>query len=366
LEFWRKQYEEEFAKFKDARGARAFALGRHALALLLKALDINPGDKVGVCAFTCLAVVEAVKVCGAIPIYLDIDEHLCIEPTEILIHDKGSLRAVILQHTFGNPGRFDELLTACRKIDAIIIEDCAHSLHSSWNGRKLGTFGQCAVCQGGILTVNSNDLLEKVDRQIELLAQPTPTEYELLPAFLKMLYHPFHHSRLDCFLGYNYSRLRGLLHSGGRSFLKDGFSPLAGFPRLSGEMKAKAGLRQLANQHKFQQVRLENTAMIENAFGKAGLSICPRQPKVELSLMRYPLRVYKKWEKVHQAGIRGLDVAGWYNSPIHPLTGDDLIKVNYKIGCCPRSEGTIERLVHLPTDSSLNKNKLEIMMRVLH
>jgi dTDP-4-amino-4,6-dideoxygalactose transaminase len=114
-----------------------------------------------------------------------------------------------------------------------------------------------------------------------------------------------------------------------------------------------------------QQIRLENTAMIEDAFSDAGLSICPRQPKAKLSLMRYPLRVYKKWDKVHQGGICGLDIAGWYNSPIHPLTGDDLAKVDYKVGCCPRSEGTIERLIHLPTDSSLNKHKLEAMMRVL-
>lgn len=364
-DYYRRKYEDAFAEFKNARGARAFAFGRHALATLLRALDVHPGDKVGVCAFTCLAVVEAVKVCRAIPVYLDIDEHLCIDPAEILIQDKGALKAVILQHTFGNPGRLDDLLAACRKIDTIIIEDCAHSLHSGWSEHKLGTFGTGAVCQGGMLTVNSDELLEKVDEQIELLAKPTPTQSELLPAFLKMFYHPFHHTRIDCFLGYNYSRVRGLLRSQGSSFIKDGWPELIGFPRLSGEIKAKAGLKQLENHESLRQMRLENTAMLERFFSDAGLTLCPRQPKAELSLMRYPLRVYKKWEKVHAGGIRGLDVAGWYNTPIHPLTGDDLAKVNYKIGSCPRSEGTIERLVHLPTDSSINKNKLESIMRIL-
>jgi perosamine synthetase len=371
-DYYRRKYEDAFTEFKNAQGARAFALGRYALAILLKSLDIKPGDKVGVCAFTCLAVVEAIKVCQAIPIYLDIDEHLCIDPAEILIHNKGTLKAVILQHTFGNPGRFDELLAACRKINAIIIEDCAHSLHSAWNRQKLGTFGVGAVCQGGMLTVNSKELLEKVDRQIELLAQPTSTQSELLPALWHSLYRPFHHTRIDCFLGYQYSRLRGLLHSGGRSFLKDGFPPLPGFPRLSGEMKAKAGLTQLENQQRLQQIRLENTAMIEKYFSDAGLTLCPRQPKAQspkganLSLMRYPLRVFKKWEKVHKAGISGLDIAGWYNSPIHPLTGDDLIKVNYKIGSCPHSEGTIERLVHLPTNEAIDKRKMEAIVRILN
>ncbi|MGA2092281.1 MAG: DegT/DnrJ/EryC1/StrS family aminotransferase [Sedimentisphaerales bacterium] len=364
-DYWRRKYEEEFSKFADACGARAFGLGRHALALLLKALDVQPGDKVGVCAFTCLAVVEAVKVCGAVPIYLDIDEHLCIDPQEILIQDAGSLKAVILQHTFGNPGRFDELLAACKKIGAKIIEDCAHSLHSTWNGKKLGTFGVGAVNQGGMLTINSSKLLEKVDRQIKLFSLPTSTKSEFIPAWLRLIYHPFSQSHLDCFLGYNYSRLRGLLKSRGTSFLKSDWPPLLGFPRLSGEMKAKEGLKKLENWRKLQQTRLENTAMIEDYFNNAGLTLCPRQPKANMTLMRYPLRVYKKWEKVHRAGIRGLDIAGWYNSPIHPLTGNDLAKVNYQEGSCPLSEGTIERLVHLPTDSSLNRNKLEAMIKII-
>jgi dTDP-4-amino-4,6-dideoxygalactose transaminase len=82
-------------------------------------------------------------------------------------------------------------------------------------------------------------------------------------------------------------------------------------------------------------------------------------------MMRYPLRVYKKWEKVHRGGVRGLDIAGWYVSPVHPLSGDDLAKVDYHRGSCPRAEGTIERLVHLPTGPSLNKHKLEAMMRII-
>jgi perosamine synthetase len=373
-DYWRRKYEDAFAQFADACGARAFGLGRHALAILLKALDVNPGDKVGVCAFTCLAVVEAVKVCGAVPIYLDIDEHLCIDPQEILIQNKGSLKAVILQHTFGNPGRLEQNLSACNKIGAKIIEDCAHTLDcewgsergSEWNKRKLGTFGEGAVHPGGMLTVNSSELLEKVDRQIEQLAIPTSTKSELCPAFLRMLYHPFSQSRLDCFLGYNYSRLRGLLQSRGTSFLKNDWPALPGFPRLSGEMKAKEGLKKLENWRKLQQTRLQNTAMIEDTFGNAGLTLCPRQPKANITLMRYPLRVYKKWGKVHRAGIRGLDIAGWYSSPVHPLTGDDLTKVNYQEGSCPLSEGTIERLVHLPTGPSLNKHKLEEMVKILN
>jgi dTDP-4-amino-4,6-dideoxygalactose transaminase len=332
---------------------------------LLKALDVEPGDKVGVCAFTCLAVVEAVKVCGAIPVYLDIDEYLCIDPQEILIQDAGSLKVVILQHTFGNPGRLEQNLAACAKIGAKVVEDCAHSLDCRWNNKKLGTWGEGAVRPGGLLTVNSSELLDKVDRQIERFAAPASVKSDFILSCWLRAYHLFAQSRLDCYLGYQYSRLRGMLRPQGKSFLKEGFPPLPGFPRLAGEMKAKAALTQLENWHKLHQLRLQNTAMIEEYFSKAGLSLWPREPQANITMMRYPLRVYKKWAKVHRAGIRGLDIAGWYSSPVHPLGDSDLTGVDYHIGSCPRAEGTIERLVHLPTGPSLNKHKLKAMMRIL-
>jgi dTDP-4-amino-4,6-dideoxygalactose transaminase len=333
---------------------------------LLKALDVHPGDKIGVCAFTCLAVIEAVKVCGAVPVYLDIDEHLCIDPQEILIQDAGSLKVVILQHTFGNPGRLEQLLAACNKIGAKVVEDCAHSLACTWNNKKLGTFGECAVGQGGMLTVNSSTLLDKVDRQIERFAAPASKKSDIILTCLRRAYHPFSQSRLDCFLGYNYSRLRSMLRFRESSFLKAGFPPLPGYPRLAGEMKTKAGLKQLQNWPKLQQLRLQNTAMLEQSFSDAGLSLWPREPQADITMMRYPLRVYKKWEIVHRAGVRGLDIAGWYVSPVHPLSASDLTGVDYHRGCCPRAEGTIERLVHIPTGPSLNKHKLEAMMKIIN
>jgi perosamine synthetase len=362
----RHEYEEAFSRFADATGARAFCLGRHALFILLKSLDVNPGDKVGVCAFTCLAVVEAIKVCEAIPVYLDIDENLCIDPQEILIQDTGSLKVVILQHTFGNPGRLDQLLAACNKIGAKVIEDCAHSLDCTWNSQKLGKWGKGAVRPGGVLTVNSNKLLDKVDRQIERFAAPASQKSDFILSCLRRAYHPFSRSRIDCYLGYNYSRLRNMLTAGKTSLLKNSFPACTGYPRLIGEMTAKAKLKQLQSWPKLHQIRLQNTMMIEESFSNAGLSLWPKQPQADITMLRYPLRVYKKWEIIHRAGIRGLDIAGWYFSPVHPLGGDDLTKVNYCQGSCPISEGTIGRLVHLPTGPSFNERKLRAMMKIIN
>jgi dTDP-4-amino-4,6-dideoxygalactose transaminase len=373
---WRKKYEEEFCKYVDAQGARAFGLGRHALVILLKALGVNQGDKIGVCSFTCLSVIEAVKVCQATPVYLDVDECLCIDPQEILIQDNGSLKVVILQHTFGNPGRLEQLLTACNKIGAKVVEDCAHSLGCSWNNKKLGKWGDGAIYsfqwgkpyttgQGGMLTVNSGRLLDKVERQIEQFAAPASVKSEFILACQRLIYPILGQSWLECYLRYYYSRLRNRLVTKEVSLLKDSFPPYQGFARLAGEMTAKRGLKQLENWHKNQQIRLQNTAMIEEYFNKAGLPLWSKQPQANITMLRYPFLTHKKWEIIHQAGKCGLDIAGWYASPVHPLSGDDLAKVDYHQGCCLKVEDMIERLVHLPTGASLNKHRLEAMMKII-
>jgi dTDP-4-amino-4,6-dideoxygalactose transaminase len=364
-ERWRRTYEEAFTLFADAHGARAFEFGRHALFILLKALDVQPGDKVGVSGFTCLAVVEAIKVCGAIPVYLDIDEHLCIDPQEILIHDKGSLKVVILQHTLGNPGRFEQLLAACDKIGTKIIEDCAHSPSCFWNNQKLGKWGEGTVGQGGMLTVNSSELLDKVDYQIKQFAAPASQKSELVSACLRLTHHLFGQSQLDYYLGYQYSRLRSTLNAKKNSLLKDEFPSPQGYARLMGEMTAKAKMKQFENWCKLQEIRRQNTLLIDKFFVNAQTPIWPRQPQANIAMLRYPLRVYKKWDVIHQAGIRGLDIEGWYYSPVHPLGDSDLARVNYQRGYCVRAEGTIERLVHLPTGQSLDKHKLEAMIKII-
>ena len=52
-------------------------------------------------------------------------------------------------------------------------------------------------------------------------------------------------------------------------------------------------------------------------------------------------------------------------SPVHPLQGDNLTKVDYQSGNCKRAEGMISQLVHLPTGLGLNEQNLEAMMRII-
>ncbi|MCX5638687.1 MAG: DegT/DnrJ/EryC1/StrS family aminotransferase [Planctomycetota bacterium] len=372
----RIEYENSFCRLVDARGARAFGLGRQALVILLKALGVDAGDKVGVCGFTCLSVAEAVKVCGAIPVYLDVDEHLCIKPQEILRQKADSLKVVILQHTFGIPGRLEELLSACEKIGAKVIEDCAHSLGCFWKGKPLGKFGEGAIYsfqwgkpyttgQGGMLTVNSKVLLRKVDQQIGELALYPSVKMKLILECERQVYLIVGNSQLQLCLRYMYRKLQDIGLVKGSFRLDSKFCLYPGYVRLAGETTAKAGLKQLENWPQLQQIRRDNTEMIKERFSKTGLAIWPVPAEADVTMLRYPILTAHKSKIIRDACKQKLDVAGWYISPVHPLQGDDLAKVNYHNGNCERAEDMISQLVHLPTALTLNKKNLEAMVRII-
>lgn len=357
-------------------GARAFGLGRQAMVILLKALGVKEGDKIGVCSFTCLSVAEAVKVCGAIPVYLDVDEHLCIEPQEILRQEAKSLKVVILQHTFGIPGRLGALLSACKKIGATVIEDCAHSLGCSWKGERLGKFGEGAIYsfqwgkpyttgQGGMLTVNSERLLEEVDRQIGELSVPASAKSELTLECERRVYSVIGGSKFESYLRYIYGKLRDMGFAKGSFKLENKFHLYRGYVRLTGEMTAKAGLKQLKNWPKLKQLKRQNAEMIEEHFGKARLALWPKPDEADVTMLRYPILTPHKSGILKQARKQKLDVAGWYISPVHPLQGDDLARVDYHMANCKKAENMIKQLVHLPTGLWLNKQNLEAMVRII-
>jgi perosamine synthetase len=373
---WRRKYEEMFSQQVGAVGARAFGLGRQALVILLKALGVNVGDRIGICSFTCLSVAEAVKVCGAVPVYLDVDEHLCIDPQEILQQGVGSLKVVILQHTFGSPGQLEELLSACKKIEAKVIEDCAQAFGCSWKGKSLGKFGDGAIYsfqwgkpyttgQGGMLTVNSRELLDEVDRQIRQCALPASIKPELILECQRRVYSVLGGSKLRSYLWYTYCKLRDMGFIKGSFKLKSEFRFYRGYVRLAGEMTAKAGLKQLESWPKLKRLRRETVELIEEHFRKAGLPLWPRPVEADVTMLRYPLLTPYKSEVLNQARRSKLDISGWYISPVHPLQGNDLAKVNYHNGNCQRAEDMISQLVHLPTGLELNKLRLKAIMKII-
>lgn len=373
---FRMKYEDAFKVYVRTTGARAFAKGRHGLLILLKALGIKEGDKIGVCGFTCFAVVEAIKLCGAIPIYLDVDENLCIDPKEILRQKPGSLKVVILQHTFGNPGKLDQLLDACSEILAEVIEDCSHALDCFWKGEPLGKFGIGAIYsfewgkpystgQGGMLTVNSTKLLSAVDRQIEKLATPVSRCSALLLECDRRIYSLSDGSVAKRYLSNIYKKLRNIKFGGKFPMLQNGFYLDKGYVRLIDETTAKEGLKQLGNWPQVKKIKQDNTKVIEQYLLKYGINCWPKPADADVTMLRYPIYTEQREKVMRESICNRLDVSGWYISPINPLTAEELYKVDYLIGSCKKSEYMIPRFVYLPTGLTFNSKNLEYILKII-
>jgi 8-amino-3,8-dideoxy-alpha-D-manno-octulosonate transaminase len=165
-------FEKMLAKYINSRFALAVNSGTSALKLALAALNIKQGDEVILPGYSFLASLIPVLSLQAIPIFVDIDETLNINPSQITKVISSKTRAIICVHIAGNPCNMVSLINISRKHKIPLVEDCAQSIGASYQRRKVGSFGIFGVyslqqtkiitCgEGGALTTNNKDLYEK-------------------------------------------------------------------------------------------------------------------------------------------------------------------------------------------------------------
>jgi CDP-6-deoxy-D-xylo-4-hexulose-3-dehydrase len=103
---------------------------------------IRPGDEVIGVAAGFPTTVNPILQFGAVPVFVDVDiPTYNIDPAKIEAAIGPRTRAIMLAHTLGNPFNLDVVTALCRKHGLWLIEDCCDALGSTWQGRKVGTFG---------------------------------------------------------------------------------------------------------------------------------------------------------------------------------------------------------------------------------
>lgn len=168
-----EQFENEFAKFHQAKYGIAVANGTVSLELILKTLGITLGDEVIVPALTFIATASAVVEVGGIPIMADINpDTATIDPKSVEQLITTKTKAIIGVHYSGYPIDFDSLIPLTKKYDLYLIEDAAHAHGAEWKGRKIGAIGHMGsfsfqesktltAGEGGIVLTNDKQLYEK-------------------------------------------------------------------------------------------------------------------------------------------------------------------------------------------------------------
>ncbi|WP_213473675.1 DegT/DnrJ/EryC1/StrS family aminotransferase [Thalassospira tepidiphila] len=143
------RFEQELASFTGAKYAFSCANGTDALQLALMALGIGPGDAVFAPSFTFVATVEAVRLVGAQPVFVDVDEktfNLCPDSLLEAIHQvtrDGELvpRAIIPVDLFGQPSDYDQMTRIAELHDLKVIADAAQSFGATFRGKNVGQLG---------------------------------------------------------------------------------------------------------------------------------------------------------------------------------------------------------------------------------
>ncbi len=169
-----KEFEEKFAKYLGVKHAVALNSGTSALHLAIKALGIGPGDEVIVTPFSFVASANCVLFEGAIPVFADVDPvTFNIDPKRIEEKITKNTKAIIPVDIFGVPSDKDEIMHIAKKHGLKIIEDTAEAIGAVYNGKKVGTFGDCSIFafypnkqmttgEGGILATNDDAVAELV------------------------------------------------------------------------------------------------------------------------------------------------------------------------------------------------------------
>lgn len=164
------KFEQEFARYHEAKHGIAVTNGTAALEVSLATLGVGPGDEVIVPDFTFVATASAVLFAGALPVLVDVTpDTYCLDPDLVEAAITERTKAIIAVHMAGHPADLDRLLEIARKHDLHLIEDSAHAPSSEWKGQKIGAIGDMGTFsfqqsklmtagEGGIIITNNDDL----------------------------------------------------------------------------------------------------------------------------------------------------------------------------------------------------------------
>ncbi len=150
-------FENEMCGYTGARYAAALSSGTAAIHLGLKAAGVKEGDRVFCQSLTFSATANPIIYLGAEPVFIDSDEQTWnISPDALrrAFEKYPDTKYVIVVHLYGLAADMDEIRSICDEYGAMIIEDAAESLGTTYKGKMTGTFGDY-----GIYSFNGNKII---------------------------------------------------------------------------------------------------------------------------------------------------------------------------------------------------------------
>jgi dTDP-4-amino-4,6-dideoxygalactose transaminase len=322
-----RAFEREFADYCGAAHGVACANGTAALHAALRACGVGPGDTVVTTPFSFVATANAVRFCGAEPVFADVDpDTLNLDPAavrDVVEARDGDVDAVLPVHLYGRPAEMDAFLEIAGEYDALLIEDAAQAHGATYRGRPVGSLGDAAAFsfyptknvtagEGGMVTTHRSDVADRVARLAD-------------------------HGRTDGYehvdVGYN-CRMTSLC--------------------------AAVGRVQLEKATDYVLARRGNAAFLTNRLAGTSVETPPSDGVARPAYNQYTVRHDERDALAAHLDAAGVGTAVYYPTPIHrqPAYAD-------VTASCPVAERAADHVLSLPVHPGLDHSQLERVVRAV-
>ena len=172
---WKSQeLEKAICETFGSEYAHLTSSGTAALTTAMAALGVGAGDEVIMPAFTFVASFEAILSVGAIPVLVDVDDTLTLNPEAVKAAITPQTKCIMPVHMCGSMADLDALKAICAEHNLFLLEDACQSIGGTYKGKKLGTIGDAGTfsfdfvktitcAEGGVVMTNNKDVLTKCD-----------------------------------------------------------------------------------------------------------------------------------------------------------------------------------------------------------
>lgn len=168
-------FEQQFNQYVGSRHAVALTSATAGMHILLKALNIGPGDEVITPSMTWVSTVNLIVLAGATPVFADIDRDTMMVTADTVKPCLSSRTKLIIPvHFAGAPADLDSLRKLAADQGVFLVEDAAHAIGTAYNGERIGATGtsifsfhpikNITTGEGGMFVTDDDHLAERIRR----------------------------------------------------------------------------------------------------------------------------------------------------------------------------------------------------------
>ncbi|MFC1699041.1 DegT/DnrJ/EryC1/StrS family aminotransferase [Candidatus Omnitrophota bacterium] len=296
-----QEFQRKFSDYIGSQFAVGFSSARVGLYILLKNLDLQPGDEIILSAYNFPPILMLVKLLGYKPVFVDIKKgtaNIDVDKIEEALSFKS--KVIFVSHMYGYPANMEKIMFLAQKHKLFVIEDCAHALGAKYQQHRLGALSNAAIFSfgygkimpcfgGGMVTLKDEKLYYKLKQ-----AGDNEKDYLPLKPFLKTLFfYFFTHKNIFPWTIFPLIRIKPSL--GDQAIREDNRHNLEDYAKIKlglSKLQAKTGILQLDNLEKYLYKNKANATLFDLLFNSnRNIEVIKKEENSEPAYLHYRLKV---------------------------------------------------------------------------